>query len=75
MAIDLPALETMYRECGLTRPEIGAAMARARGLQDAAQQLMADGRVIEPGESESSPLVQQWCNRLNSYALRHLAGK
>jgi DNA-binding transcriptional ArsR family regulator len=72
MAIDLDELKNMYQGCGLTRPEIDAAMARARGLKDAAQRLMGYGLVIEPGEWESSPLVQEWCNRLNSYAYRHV---
>ncbi|MDR1457242.1 MAG: hypothetical protein LBI47_00080, partial [Puniceicoccales bacterium] len=62
MAIDLPALENMYKEHGLTKPEIGAAMARAKELQRVAQKRMTDGLVIEPNQWESSLLVTQQCN-------------
>jgi hypothetical protein len=75
MAIDLLRLEATYWECGLTRPEIDAAMARASGLKAAANQLMAAGRVIEPDQWATSQQVRDYCNRQNSYAARHLAGK
>jgi hypothetical protein len=74
MAIDLPALESMYEECGLTRLEIGAAMARAEGLQMAARQLMEVDRVIEPNQWRNSPPVREHCNAQNFYAFRHLDG-
>jgi hypothetical protein len=74
MAIDLPRLETTYQECGLTRPEIGAAMARAHGLKVAARQLKTDGRVIKL-DQWSLPHTQYLCNEQNSYAARHYAGK
>jgi hypothetical protein len=76
MAIDLPALKNMYEECGLTKPEVDAAMARARGLKDAAQQLESVGRVIEPNTWASQfLLVSEHCNRQNFYAFRHFYGE
>ncbi|MDR1173423.1 MAG: hypothetical protein LBK24_01355 [Puniceicoccales bacterium] len=75
IAIDLGKLETMYQECGLTRHEIGAAMARAQGLKAAAQWLMVQGRVIEPNRWAESQRVWTLCNGQNFYAARHYYGK
>ncbi|MDR2432740.1 MAG: hypothetical protein LBD34_03235 [Puniceicoccales bacterium] len=73
LAIDFPALEAMYVECGLTRPEIDAAIGRARGLQAAAQELKRQGRVIRPDQRG-----EQWVVNMhtveNSYAVRHFYG-
>jgi hypothetical protein len=74
MAIDLQKLEADLRECGLTRPEVNAAVERTRELQTAARQLMDQGRVIEPNEWATSSLVQQHCNTQNFYACRHCPG-
>jgi hypothetical protein len=71
MAIDLQNLEATYRECGLTRFEIGAAMGRARGLQAAAQWLWEQSRVIEPTRWAESQRVKNFCNDQNFYAARH----
>jgi hypothetical protein len=66
MAIDLTKLEDMCKECGLTRPEIAAAMNRARGLQNAAVALKESGMVIKP-----SKWSHQYLGVTNSYAARH----
>jgi hypothetical protein len=71
MAMDLREFAVALRECGLTKPEIGAAMERARGLQAAAQQLMDQGRVIEPDQWEDAQQVRNHCNEQNFYALRY----
>jgi hypothetical protein len=73
MAIDLDKLKNMYEECGLTRSEIDAAMARAEGLKVEARQLQDQDRVIEPSEWASSPQVQRYCDLRNSYAHRHVS--
>jgi hypothetical protein len=74
MAIDLPRLEATYRDCGLTRTEISAAMARAKRVKAVAQERKEAGRVIEPNQWGSSQLVTQYCDMRNFYAARHLAG-
>jgi hypothetical protein len=71
IAIDLGELKATYEECGLTRPEISAAMARARGLHNAALWMEKEGRVIGPNQWVDSPVVQQECNASNFYARRH----
>jgi hypothetical protein len=74
MAIDPDVLENMYRECGLTRHEIQAAMSRARALQSAAQRLIKQGRVIDPNRWVVSHRVSNLCNDCNFYAARHYYG-
>jgi hypothetical protein len=74
IAIDLGELKATYEECGLTRPEISAAMARAQGLKDAAWRMGREGRVIGPTYWLDSPVVRHSCNASNFYAYRHYAG-
>jgi hypothetical protein len=75
MAIDLNDLENMYKECGLTRFEIRAAMSRAWALQSEAQRLMDQGRVIDPNRwAVVSTKKKGPCNGDNFYALRHYCG-
>jgi hypothetical protein len=66
--LDLDALEKMYRKCGLTKPQIKAAMARAKALKAEVEELRRAGSVIKPNEWESSPLVKQHCTPNNFYA-------
>ncbi|MDR0741940.1 MAG: hypothetical protein LBE98_00545 [Puniceicoccales bacterium] len=75
MAINLSRLQAMYQECGLTRPEVSAAMARAEGLQARAQELMDQDLVIEPDQWEASPLMRTHCNPQNFYAAQNWGGK
>jgi hypothetical protein len=70
MALDLEELEAMYRECGLTRLELSAAMSRARALKSRVGALGQD-QIIEPSAWEANE------GRLgydNSYAVRHYSG-
>jgi hypothetical protein len=70
--LDLGKLESMYRECGLTRPEIEAAMSRARGLKFFAEEHAQQGRIIAPNYWAScSPHLSVY----DSYAARHATGR
>jgi hypothetical protein len=71
MAIKSDELENMYEECGLTRPEIQAAMSRVEALKKAAQELMEQNRVIAQNEWAASCRVRDHCNTRNFYATRH----
>jgi hypothetical protein len=75
MGIDLGKLEGMYQRCGLTRPEIAAAMRRAQMLINSAQNLWNNGMVIAPNEWRDSQRVKDSCNEKNLYAIRHLRAR
>jgi hypothetical protein len=73
-ALDLKELEAMYGECGLTRPQLSAAMSRARGLKARVEALEQSPTkmIIEPDAWASySPGL----NVDNSYAARHATGR
>jgi hypothetical protein len=75
MAINLTDLKNMYKECRLTRHEIQAAMSRARALQNMAQELMDQNRVIDPNRwVKVSTRKKGPCNGDNFYAARHFHG-
>lgn len=75
MNLDLNLLELRYRDSGLTRPEIDAAMARASLLKEEVKRMVLEDKVIKPDQWGNSALLRdKGCNSANFYAFYHSAG-